>query len=335
MEVVKNFFKKYKKYILIGLAVGLTVGLIAFWEVKSRSEIGADPKNKELLSPFWDLLDHPTLSLPSDIVIYTEEEIPVYDILPYKGNVLKIIQKFDENIEITSDTSNLIETENILASYTENVGVLEVYLKTHAFTFTVKNNQDVSNLIKGIFGYETNQESIVMKRIEENIIFQGRYLVESSSKEEFGSMQIDSYAYRIETEKDGSVKRIVILLYNNNSINTYSVYPPVSIREGLKKGNAYYTKPLYQDFDKEDFSGLEFLKYFSRTKSVSVRKTSKVYILPDYNYSYLYPTYVIEGDAKLEDFLGNSHIGESLIYVLAIDSQYLKKSVEELEPISN
>ena len=329
MKIIK-FFRNYKKYILVGMIIGVFIGLLVFLEIRNRREEEKIPYNKELISPFWDSREFPKPSIEVRVDGYLGEKLPVYEILAYNKDVFEIIKTFDSEINKPSslDDSFRLESDKIVVWYSKDAGVLRVKLKQKDSLPIVKTTQDVYKLVENIFGYRTNIDSIYISKSEDGgFFYKGRYVLDSVAKEEFGSSEIGSYAYQIETDSVGNIKDMSILLYNENSINIYSLYSPASIKEGLESENALYKSTSFDDnYSQQPIHIILSIK----TKSTSIKKITKAYIMTSYTSGYLFPTYVMEGDSRLEDGIGNTYVADVLVYVLAIDPQYVVKKIGDI-----
>lgn len=329
MNKIKVFWIKYKKYLIIAIVVILILSLVGWLLLRNRNrekevEVATD---KLILAPFVKNNVIPDFSVSEFNESSYSKGSYIFDVSGYKESVTDIIQKFDRIIKQTLSTKemNIWETGNGYAVYSPITGILEITpRKGREIPKRLTDKEDIIKFVQKDLGYSSTME-VVSNKDNSGYVYRGYYLI---ADEQFGSVSLNSYAFVIETDKEGEISRLRVLLYNPNSISVYSKYSFVPIGDLIKDKRIFVDRlSISENYNDKDIH----IKASLSIQSLSIRKVQGVYQFSDYEHGYIFPAYVMSADAQMKDYKGGEYTADVLLYVMAIDPDLVTPKEDTLE----
>jgi hypothetical protein len=329
---MKKFLKTYKKYILIGLGIGLVIGLLIWILVVNfnKNQKVELAENKPLPTPFQDNLNSFNWSLPRNSYLLSEnQKVKVFTILPYKEDILNIVKKLDEQAEevSSSDLAIFWKSSNSMITYNKDTGVLIYKVLNQLNSHPINNLEDVISFVEKLVGYKATKDKIITKKLSDGgLSYRGKYNLEDFS---FGSIYLESYSFIINVSSEGNITEFSVFLYNPSSVNFYSLYSPIDSRQ-IVSTKKFIIKNL--TWDKKYASKGSHLRVSVKLNTFDAKQLSSSYTFQDFTYGYIFPIYIVDGNAVYEDWEKTTYITETQLYILAIDGQYITKNTNFLTP---
>lgn len=328
---IKEFLKKYQKYIVIVLVVISLIGvLFLIFSKKDKAPEVVHPQNKSIVSPYVENLSLVNLTLPTKKDFYTDTTIPVYSILPYDDSIPALVYKFDSNIKEknSSDFINSWMARNRTIVYYTSTGIFSVFTKEGIkSSLTINDKEGLLDFIKTYFGYTNiSPESVLIKGNDYGgYTYKGKYLI---GQNEFGSIDLDSYAFVIETMQGGQIRELSIFLYNPKSLTVYSEYSPMNEQQLINEKKSYIKRlSISESYEKLEKN----IKGTLSLSSLDVKSMSKSYVFGNFSHGYVYPAYILSADARYTDFNKGNHAADVLLYFLAINPENVSKQEKVIE----
>lgn len=326
---MKNFFKKYKWFILAGVILGLVLVTIFLLVAKHKKEQRASSivNNKVFVEPFVAQNIYSIKTIPSKQSLFQNEYIPVYRIKASKASIEDLIEK------LNPDFTKIAESEysaswnfgTVLVGYNYDMGILSLTSREKTdLGIKIVDQNAVVDFFRDYFNYQVDEIN-VSKDSDGNYIYSGKYSVGDFR---FGSLEIDSDAYKLLVDSSGNLYQFDILLYDTSSVIQYSAYLPidsknlVSTRRILGKymsiNESYYEKnPIQQ-------SSIEIVQD-------DPKQLVSTYLFKNFSHGYIFPVYIINSDVKVKDFVGNEYLATINYYICAVSEEFLEKSEIENE----
>lgn len=326
MAKIKNFIKTYKKYIIIGLIIGMIISVL--WAVYLLIREDTTPVEiKTIESPFLSeeentsIVNYDLLSIPS--------ELPIYSILqPDDYLATEFVDQFNKSDETLSETEdNMVwNFENNYFIYDKNASLM--YIVANGGIDTSLSSGNISVIQEYLKSILNNLEIVnISTKILENDHLQvkGNFAINDL---EIGSIYLGGYSVIAEFDSDGNLYKLDTLLLNTSNISEYQTMPLSSISDllSISKYPKYINMKEY-DEAYSDLYGL--LKVSTKINEIDVAETSIQYIFMDYNYGYILPMYILSGEAQLEDSQGDIYWADVDAYLCSITPDYLTDKVEE------
>lgn len=328
---IKEFIIKYKLYIIVGIIVITLIGVLIFIFSKGKSPTVEPPvQNKNIISPFVKDLSLVNYSIPDNKNFFTENTVSVYNILPYKDEIPALVYKFDSNIQrkYSSDSIESWISSNKTIVYYTSTGIFSIFTKDGIRqSLTIGNKEDLLGFLKTYFDYTNiKPESIVVsENTNGGYIYKGKYTM---GENEFGSMNLDSYAFVVKTSANKSITELSILLYNPNSLSLYSEYSPMTEEELLKDQRVYIKRISIG----ESYENLNrYVKGSLSLSRLDIRNMTKGYIFSNFTHGYVYPAYILSADARYTDSKKGTHVADVLMFFMAINPKYVSNQENVIE----
>lgn len=316
----KEFVKKYRKFILIGLLIVILLVVFVLILTRKKPETVPVQSDKKIVSPFMENPKLPNFTLPAKKDLFTEEFLSVYSILPYKQSLAELVFKLDSKARsrYPSEVMDFWMSSSNTFVYYKQTGILKV-TSPHGLSTSllIGSREDIKEFISKYFGYVGIDINNI--QVEKNSFggytYKGKYLIDGNT---FGSAYLESYAYIIQTDKDSHIINLSILLYNKDSIAVYSQYPLLSESELLSNKRVYIDRlTISENYEKLD----RYIKGTIKLDSLNVREVRKSYLFTDFTAGYVYPIYVFMADARYKDFHNEVYAADIMIYLMPIEQK--------------
>ncbi len=312
------FWKKYGLYIVIGVLIGLILGVV-FW-LNKKNNTTVEQTITPINSPFEYLGD--TISFtntPNDLPVSTQ--VKVYKTTKPEITIVEnFVARFSQKTPTISEDMYLWTFNDAVVTYSLDSSIINLNSKGGLVTdIKIGGTSDVTSFLLDYF----NIREITIAKVEDltngKKEFRGYY---SSNNLEYGSIGIDGYALDIIADSS-KLYSLSILLLDPSNIVTYQDMPTRTLSNAISRNHEIYT--TYLDYDDNFKKQYPLIRASAKLKSFDVSEVIYRYIFVDQSYGYLVPMYEMKGDAQLYDSQDNKYWADTLIYMCALDSEYVTK----------
>jgi len=312
------FWGKYGLYIAIGAVIGLILGIV-FWLNKKNNTV-IEQTITPINSPFEYLSNTVSFTnTPNDLPISTQ--VKVYKTTkPDITTVENFVTRFSQKTPTTSEETYLWTFNDAVVTYSLDSSIL--FLNSEGGLVTdikIGGTSDVTSFLLDYF----NIRDITIAKVEDisngKKEFEGYY---SSNNLEYGSIDVEGYALDLVADSS-KLYSLSILVLSPSNIVTYQDMPTRTLSNAITRNHEIYT--TYLDYDDNFKKQYPLIRASARLKSFDVSEASYRYIFVDQSYGYLVPMYEMKGDGQLYDSQGNKYWADTLLYMCALDSEYVTK----------
>jgi hypothetical protein len=319
---MKEFLKKYKWYLVLGLVIGLILAAVWYIFIQSKNNGNTTPLVLTIQEPFSVttsinyLGDINEVTIPSNIKVYKvtpgdSSSVSNFVSTFYKGDAIQSSQSTTK-LWSFSDSTVTFDSQSLLFYLNSSSGVSISGLK-------ISSASDIQLFLKTYFSIVNTQiasRSTISN--SQKVEYKGYILFDNNP---LGALYLDGYSFDIIT--DGTkIYSIALLVVPDGSISSYQTMPTMSLVTLLKdSSNPTYIK--YLSYDVNYSKQFPIIQASAKLKSVTIKSEGYKYIYLDSTYKYIVPTYEIEGDGSLVDSQGNTYWADTLVYICALDPKYL------------
>lgn len=325
MKKIVKMFKKYRRYILIGIVILLLISLIVVLVINRKKE-SKYPKNpKRIQSPYVISEEQIKINLESSSI-----EIPEYDkVFRVNSYDTSIYRNFLERVfgrnEIDFSKYSFFEysrSEYVIFSVDTNILTLSSRNGLSSIEKVSSKNQ-IGVFLKEYFKISDSKIEEI-NTIDTGIEYKGRYKVKGV---EIGSSSLNGYAFVINTNTKGEIVYLSILQLRDQDLLEYQ-YMPLENISNLVKIDRYPKTIFHNKIEDRFYSMLRTAKL----TDLFVKDISLIYLFTDTENSYVFPTYKLNGEGKVIDGNGEKYWSDTSILICAVDPAYLtKREVEDVE----
>ena len=325
LEKFKNFWKKYKIYILISMFIGCLIGFIVVLFLNKN--ISTEMSISNIPSPFAIssddfIIETKGISVVTDI---TEE---ILKITKGSDRYAKIfIDKYYDSNEITSQTdiATFWNFDGNIFSYINNTGLFFVNSSKGIKTgYTNLDIQKVKSFIENSFPNITISD-IEVSQENDSLIYAGYYLY---NEIEVGSLYLQGYAFRATFTENGNLTKLEMLTIEQENITSVQNMPVSSLEELINISNypKYVKHNSYDENYSKQFGLIQASTTLQRFLANNIKKN---HVFIDYDYKYIVPMYILSGDGTLEDSQGDEYSTNTDVFISSLDPKYLTERVVE------
>jgi len=320
-----GFWRKYKVYIIIGILVGLTLGLL-FWVFGKKTPNMGEISLESINSPF-EYRDEvvgfskysENIEAPSKANVY-KTTIPDFKIVD------SFVKRFsDVNPNISTD-AYMWNFSGSVITYSVDTSLLFVTSQKGLVTdIKIGTKSDVESFLLdylGIDGLEiTDSQELGDGRKE----YMGYFV---SDPLQYGSLYLDGYALKMIAD-NSKIYSLSLLMLSNDNVSQYQQMPTTTLSSVLSNNHERYVE--YKNYDENFKRQYPIIQASAKLKSVEVNTTTYKYVFLTNEYRYIVPVYQMDGNGLLVDSQSKEYRTSVLVSVCALDSTYLKR----VEPALN
>ncbi|MHC1716502.1 MAG: hypothetical protein AB9915_01220 [Candidatus Dojkabacteria bacterium] len=327
---IKNFLKTYKWYLVGGMLIGLLLGVIAWFLIsRNKEEKLADNSNKEILSPFSENKQYTSLSLPENKDLFNTELLKVYSLTDRKSDLGTVVNKLNPNFKelFSSEYAITWKDGDDMLAYNYNTGIMNLNSKKGLnIDFKISSKQDVNNFLSEYIGYLGEEDIEVVDNKGGTYTYNGKFLLNGYA---FGSVNLNMHSFEIEVSSLNKITEFSILLFDEGKVSEYSKYTPILESEIINNEKILIK---YVSFDEKYYKKSPYLQASAKIESITPSKIQKTFLFKDFDYGYIFPAYVVYGEARLKDSQDTKYVAVVELYMCAIDPKYVKEntSLEEV-----
>lgn len=327
MNTIIELIKRYKVFSIIILI--LLVSLVILYAISLRNQTKQEPgyssKMEKIDSPYPNWSEK--LNITSEI---QKIDIPQKDkILTVTGFntkafsfYIKNIYNSEEEVDFLEDVYLQLDNKDIV-TFASNTGILS---SSSTKGVPLKNEINSQEDIKGFLTqyFEIN-EVIFEEDTKSNGVteYKGRYILHGI---EIGSSYLNGNSFIIKINNDGEIIKASILLLKDSNIIKYQYLPIVEVNQLISGIN--YPKKIGESIIEDKF----YNKPSPYTiTNYNIKDVTLGYIFNDFESRYIVPTYILDGDAQIEDSYKEKYWSKTRIFVCAVDPSYLYAREPELE----
>ncbi len=319
---------KYKWFILIGIILGI-IFVVVFILTKQEKEqtTPSVANNKVFVEPFALQSTYSIKTVPSTQSLFESEYIPVYTIRARSTSIEDLVAKLNRNLTKIAESQYAISWSfgTILVGYNYDMGLLSLTSQEKTdLGIKIVDENDVIDFFKSYLDYQVDGIS-KSKDFDGGYIYTGKYNI---GQFKFGSLEIDSNAYKLRVDSSNNLYQFDIFLYDASSAIEYSTYLPINptnlvnakriFGKYISMHESYYGKnPIQQ-------SSIEIIQD-------DPNQLISTHLFRNFSYGYIYPVYIINSDVRLKDFVGNEYLATINYYICAVSEEYLERSGVEDE----
>ena len=327
MIKIKQFFKKYGIWLLIGVFLGCIIILIILLNRDKEDDISLELPVERIASPYIETEERILISTTNIQEQNFQEREWVYRVNRPNSNLLvNFIEKFyevKEDINIHEEV--IITDEEDMYWYHANIGVLSVFSEGLNLDLKITNARDVSSFFSQYFGIKESVNEKVQVT-DNGTLYSGHFQYHDLK---IGSSHLGGYGYKLELNKQGKLIEFSMLLLKEENLEKYQLMPTTPLSDLLNISN-YPKKIKHTAIEDRFYNQPELLRSSVNLRTLTVKGKELLYLLNDFDDQFILPNYKISGDGELEDSRGGKYWTSSDIFICAIDPEYLyEKPVED------
>ena len=325
MGQIKEFVKKYKVPILIGIILGILVPLL-FISSKKKSEESSQIEN--IQSPYFSESKEINIDLQNVSID-----------APPKDKVFKVVESGDETLrnllmDLYEYSKSIDIKENIYISFDDGAfsyspenRILIIWSeKGLPLWFKLSEKEDVSMFFEEYFGIEKIEVSEKIKT-SNGYKYEGTYTLKDVN---VGSVYLDGYSFSLEINSKGEILLFKTLLLNEENIQEYQSMPLATL-EKLVKIPKYPNMIFNTEIEDRYYKQKPLFRASTRMNEYFAESGSYLYIFNDSMNGYVLPTYKLIGEGRLVNSQEEKFWSKSSIFICSVDPQYLTERVIEME----
>ena len=318
---MKNFLSKYKLYILIGVALGVLLAGIWWLFMRNRNEGTTQSVVLPITAPFSDTISVKYSGTASDLNI--SSNMDVYKTTKIDESLAQtFIKNFYAGTASVSDDNSVYSWTfgDTIATYSLDTALLYVS-STSGLSSNLKINSaaDIQSFLNQYFAIKDVQVNAAQSLGNGKVEYKG-YMLNNGAQ--YGSLYIQGYAFDVIADVNKLYVLNVLLLKSENIVE-YQLMPTIALSSLI----ADKTTPVYIDylsFDDNFQDQFPLIQASAKLKTFTIKSQAYKYIFDSFTYGYVLPVYEVKGDGSLMDSQGNSYWADTLIYICALDPQYLE-----------
>lgn len=318
---MKNFWNKYKLYVLIGVALGAFLAGIWWLFLRDKNQNTTPTTILSITAPFSDTISitysgtTSGFTIPSSMDVYKTTKINESTAQTFVNNF------YTGTASISSDNNTYSWTfGDTIIIYNLDTALLSVS-STSGLSSNLKINSatDIQSFLNQYFSIENVQVNSAQGASSGRVEYKG-YILNNNTQ--YGSLYIQGYAFDI-TADVNKVYALTLLLLKPDNIVEYQSMPTITLSSLL----ADKTTPVFIDylsFDRNFQDQFPLIQASAKLKTLTIKSKSYQYVFDSFTYGYVLPVYSIKGDGSLVDSQGNSYWADTLVYMCALDPKYLE-----------
>ncbi len=331
MGKIKEFIKKYKGWLAIGMILGSVLGVLIIINISNNRQ-KEDIKN--IQSPFYT----PTVNLNINLQV-SEPEIPKEDkVYKVQGDNMElltsILQTFYKNEKIV-DTSKetYLEFDRGTFSYSPNSRILTTsFADGYELNSSIMSSQEVEDFFSSNFGIskikvtEENQTG-------EDTEYKGVFILKDT---EIGSVYLEGNAFTLRINDEGEVSYLSVLLLVEQNVKEYQTMP-ISQVYVLIKNQRYPRMLIHQNIEDRYYNQTPTLRGSSVISEYTVKEISRLYLFNDSSNNLVLPMYKLEGDGLLINSKKEKFWSDTNVFICAVNPSFVvERKLQEVfsEPSS-
>ena len=327
MNKIKQFFKKYGVWLLIGILLGGIIFIIFFLNRRDEDEVSIELPVKPIPSPYIEAQQNIDI-VTGDIQMGNFQEREwIYSVTkPNETLFTNFIDNFYniQQQEFDLQDEIIITQGNDLIWYNANIGILSIFSDGLVLDLKITNARDISSFFKQYLGISQaiNDEVTPTDR---GTLYTGYFKYHGK---EIGSSNLDGYAYKLELDENERLIEFSMLFLREENLQKYQMIPTIPLSELLNIQN-YPMKAVNLIIENYYYNQSDIIKGSARLNTLTAKEIDNIFLFNDLEDQYIFPTYRIFGDGELVDSKGGKYRTTSNIFICAIDPEFLLEKTEE------
>ena len=318
---MKEFFNKYKIYIIIGVVLLTILFVLLFLSKEKVTQDGYLSAKEKIQSPYP--IDEEAISVDvSKIKIDIPKEERILKVSGFDTDkMISFVNNFyNLNLDVeVSEYLSIPYKKNSFILFSPITGVLTVTsTDTIPINFKILSHEDVKTFLTEYFDIESIELRETSKE-NQKTEYKGVYVFDDIK---VGSSYLDEYSFIITTNSKGFITQLSLLLLNRDNLIKYEYLPLAPIDKLVV--NSKYPKRLGSSIIEDRFYQNP-AKY--SMKEYIAKDIQLMHIFNDSGNGLLLPTYVLTGDGKIITVTGDTYWTKTKMFVCAVDPSYLTTRV--------
>lgn len=318
---MKEFFNKYKIYIIIGGVLLIILFVLLLLSKEEVTQDGYLSAKEKIQSPYP--IDEEAISIDvSKIKIDVPKEERILKVSGFDTDkMISFVNNF-YNLNLDAEIPKYLSIqykENSFILFSPITGVLTVTsTDTIPIDFKILSDEDVKTFLREYFDIDSIELKETSKE-NQKTEYKGAYVFDDIK---VGSSSLDGYAFIITTNSRGFITQLSLLLLNRNNLIKYEYLPLAPIDKLVV--NSKYPKMLGSSIIEDRFYQNP-AKY--SMKEYIANDIQLMHIFNDSGNGLLLPTYVLTGDGRIIAVTGDTYWTKTKMFVCAVDPSYLTTRV--------
>ena len=318
---MKEFFNKYKIYIIIGVVLLTILFVLLFLSKEKVTQDGYLSAKEKIQSPYP--IDEEAISVDvSKIKIDIPKEERILKVSGFDTDkMISFVNNFyNLNLDVeVSEYLSIPYKKNSFILFSPITGVLTVTsTDTIPINFKILSHEDVKTFLTEYFDIDSIELKETSKE-NEKTEYKGVYVFDDIKA---GTSSLDGYAFVITANSKGFITQLSIFLLGRNNLIKYEYLPLAPIDKLVV--NSKYPKRLGSSIIEDRFYQNP-AKY--SMKEYIAKDIQLMHIFNDSGNGLLLPTYVLTGDGRIITVTGDTYWTKTKMFVCAVDPSYLTTRV--------
>ncbi len=327
MSKLKQFFKKYWLWLLVGALIAIIILVIFLLSrQEDEKEVEVNILLEKIVSPYVKTEHSVDIDLNVPVENLDEREW-VYSVSRPEGRMFTNFVKnfYEVKKEINLEEEIIMAIGDDMVWYNADIGVLSIFSKGLVLDLKITTKRDVSSFFFQYFGIQ-NSENEKVEQTEKGTLYLGHFFY---NEMKIGSSHLGGYSYRLELDKNGKLLEFSMLLLKEENLQKYQYMPTVSLEELLLINN-YPMKIVNNKIEERFYEQSELLRASSKLNNLTAKSVDALFLLNDFEDKYLLPSYKVAGDGEILDSKGGKYWSTTDIFFCGIDPEYLlEKPIED------
>ncbi|MDY0097251.1 MAG: hypothetical protein RBS01_02790 [Candidatus Dojkabacteria bacterium] len=325
MERIKEFIKKYKVPILIGIILGIVVPLLFLFSKKKAEE---SSQIENIQSPYFSETEAIDIDL-QEISIDSPQKGKVYKVVESENNtiatLLNDLYEYSTPMDFTQET--YITFGDGAFSYSPENRVFNIRSEDgFPLWFKIEQKEDISMFFEEYFSIEKVEVSESIKT-EKGYQYEGNYILKEVN---IGSVYLDGLSFILEVNSEGEILLLRGLFLSEDNMQEYQSMPVATLEELVKNPN--YPKMVFNtQIEERYYQQNPMLRASSRMDQYFLESISYMYIFNDSMNGYVLPTYKLIGEGRIINSKEEKFWSKSSIFICSVDPSYLLERIVEDE----
>jgi len=323
MERIKEFIKRYRVPILIGIILGILVPLLF---ISSQRKAEESSQIEKVQSPYHLGIVGIEIDL-QNVSIDAPKKDKVFEVVENEEETLEklLMDLYEYSKSIDIQENIYIPSEDGTFSYSPVNRILIVWSeKGLPLWFKLSEKEDVSMLFQEYFGIEKVEVSEKVKT-DKGYKYEGNYVLK---EENMGSVYLDGYSFFLEVNSNGEILLLKALLLNEENVQEYQSMPLATLEELVK--NPKYPKMVFNtEIEDRYYEQKPLFRASTRMNQYFAESGSYLYIFNDSLNGYVLPTYKLVGEGRLVNSQEEKFWSKSSIFICSVDPSYLLERIVE------
>jgi hypothetical protein len=318
---MKEFFNKYKIYIIIGVVLLTILFVLLFLSKEKVTQDGYLSAKEKIQSPYP--IDEEAISVDvSKIKIDIPKEERILKVSGFDTDkMISFVNNFyNLNLDVeVSEYLSIPYKKNSFILFSPITGVLTVTsTDTIPINFKILSHEDVKTFLTEYFDIESIELRETSKE-NQKTEYKGVYVFDDIK---VGSSYLDEYSFIITTNSKGFITQLSLLLLNRDNLIKYEYLPLAPIDKLVV--NSKYPKMLGSSIIED--------RYYENPAKYSMKEyiandIQLTHIFNDIGNGLLLPTYILTGDGRIIAVTGDTYWTKTKMFVCAVDPSYLTTRV--------